>query len=76
MPTKAALPIKIEDSILSQLACPACQGDLHFHLDGDSRSGAPANAGRVLCRSCGRAYPMVDGIPVLIVERALLESRG
>jgi uncharacterized protein YbaR (Trm112 family) len=26
--------------------------------------------GRILCAGCGRAYPIVDGIPVLIVERA------
>jgi hypothetical protein len=49
-------------SVLDQLACPACFGDLR--LDGP----------RILCKGCGRVYPIVDGIPVLIVERA--ESTG
>jgi hypothetical protein len=38
------------------LACPACRGDLR--IDGE----------RVVCESCGRGYPIVDGIPVLIVQ--------
>ncbi len=41
-----------------QLACPVCFGDLR--LD-------PA---RAVCAACGRAYPVVDGIAVLIAERA------
>jgi uncharacterized protein YbaR (Trm112 family) len=40
------------------LVCPACQGALHL------------DEARVLCAVCGRSYPVVDGIPVLIVERA------
>jgi hypothetical protein len=50
-------PISFDASILDQLACPACLGELR--LDGE----------RLLCTSCGRAYPIVDGIPVLIAER-------
>jgi uncharacterized protein YbaR (Trm112 family) len=68
--------MQINDSILSQLACPVCHGDLHLHPNGDSLREAPANAGRVVCAECGRAYPIVDGIPVLIVERAFADSRG
>lgn len=41
-----------------QLACPACRDALRLE------------AGRMVCAGCGRAYPVVDGIPVLIVERA------
>jgi hypothetical protein len=40
------------------LACPACLGSLRL----TERS--------VDCTACGRIYPIVDGIPVLIVERA------
>jgi uncharacterized protein len=50
-------------SVLDQLACPACFGDLH--LDGP----------RLLCDGCGRIYPIVDGIPVLIVEQAEQRAR-
>jgi uncharacterized protein YbaR (Trm112 family) len=39
------------------LACPACLGELR--LEGD----------RVVCAGCGRAYPIVDGIPVLVPQQ-------
>jgi uncharacterized protein YbaR (Trm112 family) len=44
-------------SILSQLACPACLGGLSL------------DEGKLVCGQCGRAYPIVDGIPVLIAGR-------
>lgn len=56
------LPL-IDPIVLAQLACPACYGDLRLEesqLDGSS----------LLCIACRRAYAIVDGIPVLIVERA------
>jgi len=42
----------------SELACPACLGALR------------AEESNVVCTACGRSYPLVDGIPVLIAERA------
>jgi uncharacterized protein YbaR (Trm112 family) len=36
------------------LACPACIG------------GLTLDAGKLVCTKCGRVYPIVDGIPVLI----------
>ncbi len=45
-------------SAISQLACPACLGDLR------------SEQSRLICAACLRAYPIVDGIPVLIPERA------
>jgi len=53
---------ELDDSIVSQLACPACAGDLRL------------DASHLRCVACGRAYPVIDGIPVLIAERA--ESAG
>jgi len=47
-------------AVLEQLACPACHGELRLEAE------------RLSCGGCGRAYPVVDGIPVLIVERALI----
>ena len=38
--------------------CPACQGALR------------AAAEWLSCGGCGRRYPVIEGIPVLIVERA------
>jgi hypothetical protein len=50
--------VPIDPAILDLLACPACQGELR------------SEAQRAVCASCGRAYPVVDGIPVLIAGRA------
>jgi uncharacterized protein YbaR (Trm112 family) len=41
-----------------ELACPACHGALRLE------------EAHVVCTGCGRSYPVVEGIPVLIVERA------
>jgi uncharacterized protein YbaR (Trm112 family) len=46
-----------------RLACPVCLGNLTF------------SSARLVCASCGRAYPVVDGIPVLIAERAEIGRR-
>lgn len=40
--------------VTAQLACPACFGALRLEET------------RLLCQSCGQAYPIVDGIPALI----------
>jgi uncharacterized protein YbaR (Trm112 family) len=48
----------LDPDVLSQLACPACLGGLRLE------------EARLVCAGCGRAYPIVDGIPVLIAERA------
>jgi hypothetical protein len=53
-----AEPVSFDASILNQLACPACLGELR------------ANGQQLVCAACSRQYPIVDGIPVLIAERA------
>jgi len=50
--------LSFDTSVLDALACPACLGDLRME------------AARLLCAGCGRSYPIVEGIPVLIVGRA------
>ncbi|HZB89668.1 MAG TPA: hypothetical protein VE291_13495 [Terracidiphilus sp.] len=47
-----------------RLACPVCFRELRFAAE------------RAVCAGCGRAYPVVDGIPVLIPERAVTMSNG
>jgi uncharacterized protein YbaR (Trm112 family) len=53
-----ASDLTFDSSILDQLACPACLGDLRLE------------ANQLLCQACSRFYPIVDGIPVLIAARA------
>jgi uncharacterized protein YbaR (Trm112 family) len=48
-----------DPEIVNQLACPVCLGALHL------------DEARLVCVDCGRSYPIVDGIPVLIAERAV-----
>jgi uncharacterized protein YbaR (Trm112 family) len=62
---KPARQLQFDVTLVSHLACPACLSDLH-----------PEEV-RLVCTACGRGYPVVDGIPVLIVERAeASQARG
>jgi uncharacterized protein YbaR (Trm112 family) len=63
MKPKPAQESHFDPSVLSQLACPACHGDM---LPESSAQAKP----RLVCAICARDYPIVDGIPVLIAERA------
>jgi uncharacterized protein YbaR (Trm112 family) len=58
MPEKPSRHVPFDSALFDLLACPACQGSLSV----DKR--------RLVCAECGRGYPIVDGIPVLIAERA------
>lgn len=46
------------------LACPAC------------RSGLNESAAELTCRACGRRYPIKDGIPLLLLEDAILPTKA
>jgi uncharacterized protein YbaR (Trm112 family) len=59
MPAQPNPQFLLDQAVLGQLACPACLGALR-------QDGA-----HLACAGCGRAYPVVDGIPVLIAERAV-----
>ncbi|MDQ1680721.1 MAG: uncharacterized protein QOI42_1580 [Frankiaceae bacterium] len=51
----------IDESLLAILACPNCRGGLR--LD-------EAAVELVCTGTCGFAYPIQDGIPVLLVDEA------
>jgi uncharacterized protein YbaR (Trm112 family) len=51
----------IDPTLLSILACPVCKAALTQPADD-----------RLLCSGCGRAYPIEDDIPVLLVEAAVV----
>ena len=48
--------------LLRILACPACLGQLHELESGGHEA--------LVCDKCGLAYPMQDGIPVMLVDEA------
>jgi hypothetical protein len=48
----------IDDELRAILVCPACKGDLLFE------------EARIICPACRRAYPVRDGIPVMLVDEA------
>ncbi|MEU6120099.1 Trm112 family protein [Streptomyces sp. NPDC047117] len=54
----------VEASLLEILACPACHAPL-----ADKSADEPAE---LVCTGtgCGLAYPVRDGIPVLLVDEA------
>ena len=59
-----APPQELDEDFLSLLACPVCKTSVT--RDGD----------RLICGTCGRRYPIRDGIPVMLVEEAELPSSG
>jgi hypothetical protein len=50
--------LEFDVTAVAGIACPACRGDLRL------------DAAWLACAGCRRRFPIVDGIPVLIVERA------
>jgi uncharacterized protein YbaR (Trm112 family) len=51
----------IPAAVRAVLACPKCHGPLVDRPDGRALE----------CRNCGLAYPIRDGLPVLLVESAV-----
>ena len=46
----------IDEKLLDLLACPSCQGDVKLK---DNKN---------VCTRCQREYPIIDGIPILLVD--------
>ena len=60
MPPHPTAPLHIiTQQDLRALVCPVCQAALQLE------------AQAILCTGCSRRYPVVDGIPVLLAERAI-----
>lgn len=55
----------LDEKLLEILVCPACRGSVTFK---DRRKV-------IVCDDCGLQYPVVDGIPVMLVDEAT-PSRG
>lgn len=50
----------VDEVLLEILVCPDCRGPIEYK---DRRKV-------VVCDDCGLQYPVVDGIPVMLVEEA------
>ena len=59
--------VDVDPKLLEILACPTSD---HAPL----RPGTPddPDAAALTCTSCGRQYPVVDGVPVLLLDEAVL----
>ncbi|PRY01498.1 Trm112 family protein [Allonocardiopsis opalescens] len=75
------MSVKIESWLLDILACPQCKSPIRLderELDGAADGGEPATAAELVCTdpACGLAYPIRDGIPVLLVDEARRPGTG
>ena len=48
----------ISKELIDILACPDCKGDVQEKNE------------KILCLKCGRAYPIREGIPVMLIEES------
>jgi len=56
----------IPKKLVEILACPACE----------SRPKVQLRENGVHCSQCGRTYPIENGIPIMLVERATEDKNG
>jgi len=48
----------MDKDLLKILACPSCKADVELKEE------------RIVCLKCGLKYPIKDGIPIMLVEKA------
>lgn len=48
----------MDKGLLEILACPECKAAVELKEN------------KIICKGCGRKYPIRDGIPVMLVEEA------
>jgi hypothetical protein len=48
----------IDKELLEILACPACKGGVELKDE------------KIVCKKCGKIYPVRDGIPVMLIDEA------
>ena len=66
MEEEETVAVQLDPQLMDILACPS---DDHAPL----RAGTPSDPGAdvLTCTSCGRGFPVVDGIPVLLLDEAI-----
>ncbi len=53
--------MSLAPELLEILVCPKCKGDLDYH---------ESDPERLECQACKLAYPVDDGIPVMLIDEA------
>jgi uncharacterized protein YbaR (Trm112 family) len=53
----------LDPRLLEILCCPACHGDLVLQKQGEVETALD-------CSACGLRFPIEDGIPVMLVDKA------
>jgi len=48
----------IDKELLDILACPACTSDVELKDN------------KIVCKKCGKKYPIKNGIPVMLIDEA------
>lgn len=48
----------IDKELLEILACPSCKSDVKLEDN------------KIVCKKCGKRYPIRDGIPIMLVDEA------
>ena len=56
----------IDAKLLEILACPLCKTEVRLTQDGTG----------LLCGTCNRRYPIVDDIPIMLIEEVTVEPGG
>jgi uncharacterized protein YbaR (Trm112 family) len=56
----------IDAKLLDILACPACDTRPPVTLDGQE----------LVCSVCSRRYPIREGIPIMLVDEAVVPDEG
>lgn len=54
----------IDQQLLDILACPACKTPVELVREGTA----------LRCHQCKRVYPIVDDIPVMLIDEATIEA--
>ncbi|HEY2766076.1 MAG TPA: Trm112 family protein [Pseudonocardiaceae bacterium] len=60
------MAVQLDPQLMEILACPCpAHAELRIGTAADPRADA------LTCASCGRSFPVTDGIPVLLLDEAL-----
>lgn len=48
----------LDSELLDILACPDCKSDVVYKEN------------KIICRGCGRKYPVKNGIPIMLIDES------